>query len=177
MQTSSLFLAVALFPGVALAQFTQNPGLSPTQERLLNPIPLPPPAPTPSPAVPMIVPPTAVVSTPPPLTSFPAGSGAATVNPADKRERPQTQSAPKSTAPKGPNWQTVTLPPAPNFTRGQSAASADSADAAKASIESDGYRRVSGLVRGTDGVWRGRAMRGATEVAVSVDALGNVTAD
>jgi hypothetical protein len=47
---------------------------------------------------------------------------------------------------------------------------------AKTAIEQDGYKGVRGLVRGSDGLWHGRALRGATEVAVSVDPSGNVSA-
>jgi hypothetical protein len=49
------------------------------------------------------------------------------------------------------------------------------ADARKA-IEFDGYRNVSGIVKDADGVWHARAMRGRTEIAVTVDASGNVSA-
>lgn len=49
--------------------------------------------------------------------------------------------------------------------------------AAKAAIEQDGYRNVRGLGKTADGVWRGRAMRGSTEISVTVDANGNVSAD
>lgn len=48
---------------------------------------------------------------------------------------------------------------------------------AKAAIELDGYKNVRGLEKGPDGIWRGRAMRGRTEVAIRVDAGGNVSAD
>jgi hypothetical protein len=48
---------------------------------------------------------------------------------------------------------------------------------AKRAIEFDGYRNVRGLVKGADGVWHGRAMRGRTEVGVKVDASGSVSAD
>jgi hypothetical protein len=48
---------------------------------------------------------------------------------------------------------------------------------AKAAIEQDGYRNVRALTMGADGTWRGRAMRGSTEIAVSVDANGSVSAD
>lgn len=47
---------------------------------------------------------------------------------------------------------------------------------AKTAIELDGYKGVKGLTQGDDGVWRGRALRGLTEVAISVDASGNVSA-
>src|SRR5476651_1252494 len=44
--------------------------------------------------------------------------------------------------------------------------------AAKAAIQQDGYRNVNNLVKGPDGSWHGRALRGSTEVAVRVDASG-----
>jgi hypothetical protein len=49
--------------------------------------------------------------------------------------------------------------------------------AAKAAIEQDGYRNVRALVKTADGTWRGRAMRGSTEISVTVDANGSVSAD
>jgi hypothetical protein len=42
-------------------------------------------------------------------------------------------------------------------------------------IEADGYKNVQGLARGSDGLWHGRAMRGSSEVQVTVDRQGNVT--
>jgi len=48
---------------------------------------------------------------------------------------------------------------------------------AKAAIELDGYKNVRGLEKGPDGMWRGRAMRGRTEITVRVDASGSVSAD
>ena len=48
---------------------------------------------------------------------------------------------------------------------------------AKTAIEQDGYRGVKNLVKAPDGSWRGRALRGSTEVAVRVDASGSVAAD
>jgi hypothetical protein len=56
------------------------------------------------------------------------------------------------------------------------AKSGDSAQA-KAAIELDGYKHVRALEKGPDGVWRGRAMRGRTEIAIRVDATGSVSAD
>jgi hypothetical protein len=53
---------------------------------------------------------------------------------------------------------------------------ADSAATARLMVEADGYRNVSALVKASDGAWTGIAMRGATKVAVSVDASGRVTA-
>lgn len=48
---------------------------------------------------------------------------------------------------------------------------------AKRAIEFDGYKNVHAVVKGSDGMWHARAMRGRTEVAVTVDASGNVSAD
>jgi len=48
---------------------------------------------------------------------------------------------------------------------------------AKRAIEFDGYKNVHSVVKGSDGMWHARAMRGRTEVAVRVDASGNVSAD
>jgi hypothetical protein len=47
---------------------------------------------------------------------------------------------------------------------------------ARAMIEADGYRNVEALVKTSDGIWRGLAQRGATEVAVSLDTSGRVSA-
>jgi hypothetical protein len=49
--------------------------------------------------------------------------------------------------------------------------------AAKAAIEACGYSEVSMLASGTDGTWRARAYKGATEVQVTVDGAGRVSAD
>ena len=53
---------------------------------------------------------------------------------------------------------------------------ASEADARKA-IEAEGFTRVSDLRKDGDGMWVGRAMRGTSNVAVRVDARGNVSAD
>jgi hypothetical protein len=55
-------------------------------------------------------------------------------------------------------------------------ASGDDGQARRA-IEFDGYKNVRGLVKSPDGSWRGRALRGRTEIAVRVDASGNVSAE
>jgi hypothetical protein len=47
--------------------------------------------------------------------------------------------------------------------------------AAKAAIEADGYKRVKVLRQGVNGIWYARAMRGATEVPLTVDATGRVS--
>jgi len=46
---------------------------------------------------------------------------------------------------------------------------------ARARIERDGFTNVTGLTKGTDGTWRGTAMRGSTSVQVTIDARGTVT--
>ena len=48
---------------------------------------------------------------------------------------------------------------------------------ARSAIERDGYRAVKVVSKSANGSWRGRAMRGATEVGVTVDAEGNVRVD
>ena len=51
----------------------------------------------------------------------------------------------------------------------------DRAAIAKKRIEADGYKDVQGLALGADGLWHGRAMRGKSEVQVTVDRQGNVS--
>ena len=48
---------------------------------------------------------------------------------------------------------------------------------AKRAIEFDGYKNVHAVVKGSDGIWHARAMRGRTEIAVRVDATGSVSAE
>jgi hypothetical protein len=47
--------------------------------------------------------------------------------------------------------------------------------AAKAAIEADGYKGVKVLRQGVNGIWYARAMRGASEVPLTVDAAGRVS--
>lgn len=47
--------------------------------------------------------------------------------------------------------------------------------AAKTTIESDGYRRVVILKETRDGGWRAKAYRGTTEVVLTVDSAGRVS--
>lgn len=49
--------------------------------------------------------------------------------------------------------------------------------AAKAAIEADGYKSVRALVRGSNGVWKASALRGQTEVLLSVSPTGGVSAN
>ena len=50
-----------------------------------------------------------------------------------------------------------------------------SENAARAAIQADGYKAVQALSKGVNGAWRGKAMRGTTEVSVAVDSRGSVT--
>jgi len=47
--------------------------------------------------------------------------------------------------------------------------------AAKAAIEADGYKRAKVVRQGDNGVWYAKAMRGTTEVSLTVDAAGRVS--
>ena len=47
--------------------------------------------------------------------------------------------------------------------------------AAKAAIEADGYKGVKVLRQGANGIWYARAMRGSTEVPLTVNAAGHVS--
>jgi hypothetical protein len=49
--------------------------------------------------------------------------------------------------------------------------------AAKAAIEADGYKRVSVLGKNNDGTWRAKAYRGTTDVRLTVDGTGRVSAE
>jgi hypothetical protein len=52
-----------------------------------------------------------------------------------------------------------------------------SEEAAKAAIEADGYKGVRALARGSDGVWKASALRGQTEVLLSIGPTGSVSAN
>jgi hypothetical protein len=89
-----------------------------------------------------------------------------------------------ATAQQAPGFQTAALTagaatngglPPPDATANAEPKESDAK--AKAAVELDGYRNVRGLEKGPDGIWRGRAMRGRTEIAIRVDATGNVSAD
>ena len=49
--------------------------------------------------------------------------------------------------------------------------------AAQAAIEADGYERVSVLGKGSDGTWRAKAYKGTSEVRLTVDGRGRVSAE
>src|SRR3954463_3948574 len=83
-----------------------------------------------------------------PSPNKPADMGPSSANPAD----------PNATKPATDTTQALAVPAGGNDNE------------AKRAIEFDGYKNVRGLEKGPDGTWRGRAMRGRTEVAVRVDA-------
>jgi hypothetical protein len=45
----------------------------------------------------------------------------------------------------------------------------------KAAIEADGYKRAKVVRQGDNGIWYAKAMRGTTEVSLTVDAGGRVS--
>ncbi|SRR6266567_2920361 len=47
--------------------------------------------------------------------------------------------------------------------------------AAKAAVEADGYKRATVLGKESNGTWRAKAYRGATEVQLTVDGTGRVS--
>lgn len=49
--------------------------------------------------------------------------------------------------------------------------------AAKAAIEADGYKGVKVVRKGANGAWHAKALRGKTEVLLTVDASGSVSAN
>lgn len=46
--------------------------------------------------------------------------------------------------------------------------------AAKSKLEAEGYGDVRGMTANPDGTWSGRAVRGNTEQAVTIDSSGNI---
>ena len=63
--------------------------------------------------------------------------------------------------------------PAPEVPAKTSDAAGDGT--AKAAIEADGYKSVKVLRQGPNGIWYAKAMRGKTEVGLTVDAEGRVS--
>jgi len=53
---------------------------------------------------------------------------------------------------------------------------AGAAATAQKRIEQDGYKNVQNVQKGDDGLWHGTAMRGNTQVQVTVDRSGHVKA-
>lgn len=97
-------------------------------------------------------------------TPAPAASPNAPMTPA-----PTTGSTtgPGNAAVKNPEAKPVAAPVegANSFTEGQ----------ARSRIEGQGFTAVTGLVKGDDGVWRGKATKGGATSEVALDFKGNVT--
>ena len=64
-------------------------------------------------------------------------------------------------------------PEVPALAKAGDAPAEDSA--AKAAIEADGYRNAKVVRQGENGIWYAKAMRGTTEVSLTVDATGRVS--
>jgi protein-disulfide isomerase len=81
-------------------------------------------------------------------------------------QNPPAQSGPNNSAVNtaGQNNSNAPVAGRNSFTEGQ----------AKSKIEDAGYTNVSELKKDSDGVWRGKASKGASAIAVSVDFQGNV---
>jgi hypothetical protein len=80
--------------------------------------------------------------------------------------QPSTQSGPQNPAVKGvhDNNSSTPVAGANSFTRSE----------AKSQIEAKGYTHVTGLKKGKDGVWQGKATKDGQAGPVSVDYQGNV---
>jgi hypothetical protein len=105
----------------------------------------------------------------------PADQNAAPQNSATSSDKPvvdpsTSSSKPSDPAQAQPQTQTAAL------TTDQPQATGGNPDA-KHAIEFDGYKDVHDMVKDPDGGWHARAMRGRTEIAVRVDASGNVSTE
>ena len=81
-------------------------------------------------------------------------------------QNPAAQSGPNNSAVNSPSQSNSNAPVAGrnSFTEGQ----------AKSKIEDAGYANVTELKKDDNGIWRGRASKGGSATAVSVDFQGNV---
>lgn len=81
-------------------------------------------------------------------------------------QNPPAQSAPNNNAVNSPGQNNSNAPVAGrnSFTEGQ----------AKSKIEEAGFSNVTELTKDDNGVWRGKATKGASATSVSVDFQGNV---
>jgi hypothetical protein len=57
-----------------------------------------------------------------------------------------------------------------------SAGPVTTATEARSRIQSSGYRNISGLAKGADGMWHATAQKGAQKMQIQVDGQGNVIA-
>ena len=99
-------------------------------------------------------------ATPPTSTMAPAATTGATTTP--------PPAMPSAVTTSGPNTTTAApLAGANSFTMAQ----------AQTRLKDNGFTDVSELVKDTNSVWRGHAMKDGKTVAVAVDYKGNITAD
>lgn len=160
-----------IFLGVAVGMLGGGYLFAPQPAATARPMPpvakMAPPAPAPKPAM-------AVASRPPvPLVTRTPTSYFVQKVPESAKTAEGTQIATPGT-PSTSTSETKAVPQANAMSPSESNPRGDAQ--AKAAVELDGYKNVRGLVKGPDGVWRGRAMRGSTEIAISVDANGSVSA-
>jgi len=149
-------------------QFAPGPGATPLPQPVAKAAAAEPSKAEPSKPEPARPVSTLVASRPPvPLVTPPRPAIEQASAPSDK---PTVNMGTVSGNPSDPNDKTQALAVAPPAMTGDGSQ-------AKRAIEFDGYRNVRGLEKGPDGAWHGRAMRGRTEIAVRVDASGNVSAE
>jgi len=105
-----------------------------------------------------------------------SGSSASSSRPVvEARQAPvplQTRERPPVALP--PTVDTASAVPPP---RTAAASDGEGGNFARGAIEADGYRFVKSIAPGPDGTWRARALRGKTEVVLTVDRDGRVSAD
>jgi len=92
-------------------------------------------------------------------------ASAAMLMPAVAQQANPNANTPAVNSPNSPPNPGAPVAGANSFTEGQ----------AKSRIETNGFSNVSGLAKDSQGVWRGKAMKGGKSVNVSVDFQGNVT--
>lgn len=115
----------------------------------------------------------------------PKGEPAPTVQPTVQKASVETRQAPVPFQPKP--RPPVNLPPVADKDKATEAKATDkpgetSPDpggekAARAAIEADGYKGVTVIRKGANGVWHASALRGKTTVMLTVDSTGSVSAD
>lgn len=82
---------------------------------------------------------------------------------------------PVVSAPEAPGNAAVDTTPTTGETAQTAGASSFTEGQARGAIENAGYSNVSSLTQNEQGIWSGKATKGGTEVAVSVDYKGAVT--
>jgi hypothetical protein len=101
--------------------------------------------------------------------AFVAASGVAMAQTTPNANQPSGGTSPGGTSPGGasmPERGATASPTSPLASEGL----------AKSKLEASGYSGIKDLRESPDGTWTGKAMKDSREMAVSVDAQGNVTA-